>query len=61
MNILLSTFSQGFASGDPAADAAAVRQFDALGFEMIVAQSFAKNFGLYNERTGNVIVTINDK
>jgi aspartate aminotransferase len=43
---------QGFASGDLARDAWAVRYFAAQGFEMAVAQSFAKNFGLYGERAG---------
>lgn len=43
---------QGFASGDLDKDAAAVRYFVELGFELVVAQSFAKNFGLYGERAG---------
>ncbi|KAK5998550.1 Transaminase A [Cladobotryum mycophilum] len=43
---------QGFASGDLARDAAAVRYFIEQGFELVIAQSFAKNFGLYGERAG---------
>lgn len=43
---------QGFASGNLARDAAAVRYFVEAGFEMLIAQSFAKNFGLYGERAG---------
>jgi aspartate aminotransferase, cytoplasmic len=43
---------QGFASGDLARDASAVRYFVEQGFELLVAQSFAKNFGLYGERAG---------
>lgn len=54
---------QGFATGDPEADAWAVRHFQAtIGSSskdassgpagMCVAQSFAKNFGLYGERVG---------
>ena len=43
---------QGFASGDLAKDAWAVRYFVAQGFELCIAQSFAKNFGLYGERAG---------
>ena len=43
---------QGFASGDLENDAWAVRYFVSLGFEMCIAQSFAKNFGLYGERAG---------
>ena len=34
------------------ADAWAVRYFISEGFELVVAQSFAKNFGLYGERAG---------
>ncbi|KAL2000024.1 hypothetical protein VTN02DRAFT_3647 [Thermoascus thermophilus] len=43
---------QGFASGDLGRDAWAIRYFVEQGFEMCVAQSFAKNFGLYGERAG---------
>lgn len=43
---------QGFASGDLARDAAAIRYFVEQGFELLIAQSFAKNFGLYGERAG---------
>lgn len=43
---------QGFASGDLAQDAWAVRYFVSQGFELCIAQSFAKNFGLYGERAG---------
>ncbi|KAI9652227.1 MAG: Aspartate aminotransferase, cytoplasmic [Alyxoria varia] len=43
---------QGFASGDLARDAWAVRYFVEQGFELCIAQSYAKNFGLYGERAG---------
>ncbi|KIW19574.1 hypothetical protein PV08_00147 [Exophiala spinifera] len=43
---------QGFASGDLAKDSWAIRHFVELGFELVIAQSFAKNFGLYGERAG---------
>ncbi|KAL2815288.1 pyridoxal phosphate-dependent transferase [Aspergillus granulosus] len=43
---------QGFASGDLSRDAWAIRYFIEQGFELCIAQSFAKNFGLYGERTG---------
>ncbi|PWW71733.1 PLP-dependent transferase [Tuber magnatum] len=43
---------QGFASGDLANDAWAVRYFIEQGFELCVAQSFAKNLGLYGQRVG---------
>ncbi|KAF8445439.1 pyridoxal phosphate-dependent transferase [Kalaharituber pfeilii] len=41
---------QGFASGDLANDAWAVRYFAEAGFEMCVAQSFSKSLGLYGQR-----------
>ena len=43
---------QGFASGNLDNDAWALRYFVEQGFELCVAQSFAKNFGLYGERAG---------
>ncbi|KAL9127123.1 MAG: hypothetical protein Q9217_003949 [Psora testacea] len=43
---------QGFASGSLENDAWAIRYFLAQNFEMCIAQSFAKNFGLYGERAG---------
>ncbi|VDK73420.1 unnamed protein product [Onchocerca ochengi] len=51
---------QGFASGDVDADAWAVRYFVEQGLELFCAQSFAKNFGLYNERVGNLTVVVSD-
>ncbi|RKP07582.1 aspartate aminotransferase [Thamnocephalis sphaerospora] len=47
---------QGFATGDVDQDAWAVRFFVQRGFELFVAQSFAKNFGLYGERCGVLTV-----
>lgn len=38
---------QGFATGDLELDAWPIRYFINEGFQMIVAQSFAKNIGLY--------------
>ncbi|KAL5119433.1 Aspartate aminotransferase, cytoplasmic [Pleosporales sp. CAS-2024a] len=46
------TAYQGFASGDLARDGWAIRYFVEQGFELCVAQSYAKNFGLYGERVG---------
>jgi len=43
---------QGFASGNLGKDAYAIRLFALQKFEFLVAQSFAKNFGLYGERVG---------
>jgi len=51
---------QGFASGDLDTDAWAVRYFESRGIEFFCSQSFAKNFGLYNERAGNLTVVMND-
>lgn len=51
---------QGFASGDPVRDAFAVRYFVDRGFELFCAQSYAKNFGLYCERIGNLVVVHKD-
>ena len=47
---------QGFASGDAEADAFALRHFVSRGHNVVLAQSFAKNFGLYGERTGTISV-----
>jgi len=49
---------QGFASGDLNKDAAPVRHFVKKGLELFVAQSFAKNFGLYGERIGAIHVVV---
>lgn len=46
------TAYQGFASGDLSKDAYSIRYFVEQGFELLVAQSYAKNFGLYGERAG---------
>uniref|UniRef100_A0A158PAL5 Aspartate aminotransferase n=1 Tax=Angiostrongylus cantonensis TaxID=6313 RepID=A0A158PAL5_ANGCA len=43
---------QGFASGDVDGDAFAVRYFLEQGHNICLAQSFAKNMGLYGERVG---------
>ncbi|KAL4708852.1 hypothetical protein ACJJTC_018298 [Scirpophaga incertulas] len=51
---------QGFASGDLDQDAWAVRYFVKRGFELVCAQSYAKNFGLYNERVGNLTLVVSD-
>ncbi|KAF9994236.1 Aspartate aminotransferase, cytoplasmic [Entomortierella chlamydospora] len=47
---------QGFASGSLTKDAFSVRYFVDRGFELFVAQSFSKNFGLYSERAGNLTI-----
>ncbi|KAJ5127742.1 hypothetical protein N7448_008521 [Penicillium atrosanguineum] len=62
--VVFDSAYQGFASGDPDADAWAIRYFystffgdaslstSAIPAGMIVCQSFSKNFGLYGERIG---------
>jgi len=46
------TAYQGFASGSLERDAWAINYFVEQGFELLIAQSYAKNFGLYGERAG---------
>jgi len=46
---------QGFSSGNLDQDSSSLREFVAQGFEVFAAQSFSKNFGLYNERVGNLV------
>ncbi|KAK1886137.1 Aspartate aminotransferase cytoplasmic [Dissostichus eleginoides] len=48
---------QGFASGSLDKDAWAIRYFVSEGFELFVAQSFSKNFGLY---IGNLTIVAQD-
>jgi len=50
---------QGFASGDAEADAFALRYFVSEGHNVMLAQSFAKNFGLYGERCGTLSIVTN--
>ncbi|KAK3320499.1 pyridoxal phosphate-dependent transferase [Cercophora scortea] len=52
---------QGFASGDIHQDAFAVRHFVAQGHNVALAQSFAKNMGLYGERIGAFSLVCADK
>ena len=40
---------QGFASGSLDKDAWSIRFFESEGFELFIAQSFSKNFGLYSK------------
>lgn len=52
---------QGFASGDLIKDVSSIRMFAERGFNMFVAQSYAKNMGLYGERVGALHVVTQDK
>lgn len=49
---------QGFATGDLDRDGAAIRLFANAGLEMLLAQSFAKNMGLYGERVGALSIVL---
>nr|XP_029116330.1 aspartate aminotransferase, chloroplastic isoform X2 [Elaeis guineensis] len=53
---------QGFASGSLDTDAYSVRLFVERGLELLVAQSYSKNLGLYAERIGaiNVVCSSSD-
>jgi len=52
---------QGFASGDPVADAISMRMFVDAGIErVIICQSYAKSMGLYGERVGALLVLCGD-
>ncbi|XP_041065185.1 aspartate aminotransferase, cytoplasmic-like [Carcharodon carcharias] len=52
--------AQGLASGDLNKDAWPVRHFVTERFELFCAQSFGKNFGLYNDRVGSLTVVSRD-
>ncbi len=58
--IFFDSAYQGFASGDAEADAKALRKVVDAGFPVLLAQSFAKNFGLYGERCGTLSVVAKD-
>jgi len=59
-HVLMDCAYQGFASGDAEADAYAIRTFLDAGHSLLLAQSFAKNFGLYGERVGTLSVACAD-
>jgi len=58
---LLDNAYQGYASGDLAKDGLAQNLFTESGMEFFIAQSFAKNFGLYGERIGYIHVKCKTK
>ena len=58
--IFFDSAYQGFASGDAEADAKALRRVVQAGYPVLLAQSFAKNFGLYGERCGTLSVVCKD-
>ncbi|PVZ97068.1 hypothetical protein BB558_000797 [Smittium angustum] len=52
---------QGFASGNPEKDAYSLRLFTDAGMPVILAQSYAKNMGLYGERVGAISFVCKDE
>lgn len=54
LQVFFDSAYQGFASGDAEADGFALRYFVDEGHSVMLAQSFAKNFGLYGERCGTL-------
>jgi aspartate/tyrosine/aromatic aminotransferase len=52
---------QGFATGDLTRDAISVHTFLEEGLQMLVAQSLAKNMGLYGERVGALHIVTTSK
>jgi len=58
--VFFDTAYQGFASGDPEKDAQPVRLFIKDGHNVGIAQSYAKNFGLYGERIGALTFVCQD-
>jgi len=60
LSLFFDSAYQGFASGDAEADAFAIRHFVDEGVPFALAQSFAKNFGLYGERVGVLSMICND-
>lgn len=54
---LFDSAYQGYASGDLEKDIQSVRLFVQKGIQVVVTQSYAKNFGLYGERIGAIHIT----
>jgi len=60
--LIFDTAYQGYATGDLEKDAWAVRYFaEERGMELMVTQSYSKNFGLYGERIGALNIVTKDK
>jgi len=58
---VFDTAYQGYATGDLDKDAWSVRYFaHDLGLELMVTQSYSKNFGLYGERIGALNIVTKD-
>eukprot|EP01105_Mastigella_eilhardi_P027935 TRINITY_DN8895_c0_g1_i2.p2 TRINITY_DN8895_c0_g1~~TRINITY_DN8895_c0_g1_i2.p2 ORF type:complete len:412 (-),score=107.00 TRINITY_DN8895_c0_g1_i2:60-1295(-) len=59
--VLMDCAYQGFASGNPETDVESIRTMLRDGHQLLVAQSFAKNFGLYGERIGALSLVCRDE
>jgi len=60
--VVFDTAYQGYASGDLDRDAWAARYFaHDCNMELMVTQSYSKNFGLYGERIGALNIAVRDK
>jgi len=59
--VIMDCAYQGFASGDFDQDKAGLDQMVADGHQVILCQSFAKNFGLYGQRVGCCSVMCSSK
>jgi len=58
---IFDTAYQGYATGDLDKDAFSVRYFaHERGMELMVTQSYSKNFGLYGERIGALNIVVKD-
>eukprot|EP00003_Mantamonas_plastica_P027323 TRINITY_DN583_c0_g1_i2.p1 TRINITY_DN583_c0_g1~~TRINITY_DN583_c0_g1_i2.p1 ORF type:complete len:329 (+),score=89.21 TRINITY_DN583_c0_g1_i2:529-1515(+) len=58
---VFDTAYQGFATGSLDNDAYSIRHAAEIGLSLLVCQSFSKNLGLYNERTGALHVLCDDE
>eukprot|EP00602_Paraphysomonas_sp_CaronLab_P004023 CAMPEP_0185019258 /NCGR_PEP_ID=MMETSP1103-20130426/1876_1 /TAXON_ID=36769 /ORGANISM="Paraphysomonas bandaiensis, Strain Caron Lab Isolate" /LENGTH=374 /DNA_ID=CAMNT_0027549465 /DNA_START=189 /DNA_END=1313 /DNA_ORIENTATION=- len=59
--VLFDNAYQGYSSGDPERDAETIRYFAESGHNLVVCQSYSKNFGLYGQRIGSLsVVTANE-
>lgn len=59
--VVMDMAYQGFATGDLAKDAGALRLFVGEGHKLAYAQSFSKNMGIYGERLGAATFVCNNK
>src|SRR5690554_833363 len=59
-HVLFDNAYQGFASGDLVQDGRAIHMFVEDGHNILLAQSFAKNFGLYGQRVGLASIVCRD-